>query len=351
MKYKVAVFTSTRAEYGLLRNLCKLLDSEKLFQLVIIVTGTHLEDEYGYTSDQIKKDGFSNLKLIKLSIKDDNNTAEITAQLIIKISKFFENFNPDFLIVLGDRYEALGAVYSAFLKKIKILHLHGGEETFGSLDNGFRNAISQLANLHFTSLEKHTKNLLNMGINKKNIFTVGPMVTDLLNCHKSITYSQFEKELNFKFGKFNIILTFHPESYINDYGLEKLKNIFKAIIELEANVLITYPNIDEGGSIIKAALIDFSEKNSDRCFLYKSLGSDLYISSLKLFDVVIGNSSSGIIEAPLIGIPSLNIGERQKGRSTFGKVYNLDGSYSLKDENTNIKFDKINHLEIHSIAN
>ena len=212
MKYKVAVFTSTRAEYGLLRNLCKLLDSEKLFQLVIIVTGTHLEDEYGYTSDQIKKDGFSNLKLIKLSIKDDNNTAEITAQLIIKISKFFENFNPDFLIVLGDRYEALGAVYSAFLKKIKILHLHGGEETFGSLDNGFRNAISQLANLHFTSLEKHTKNLLNMGINKKNILTVGPMFTDLLNCHKSITYSQFEKELNFKFGKFNIILTFHPES-------------------------------------------------------------------------------------------------------------------------------------------
>ena len=222
MKYKVAVLTSTRAEYGLLKNLCKLIESEKSLQLKIVVTGTHLEEEYGYTYDQIEKDGFKNLELINLSIKNIC-AGEIAANLIKKISIFFDSFKPDYFIILGDRYEALGAAYAAFLKKISIFHLHGGEQTIGSLDQGFRNAISQLANFHFTSQEIHTTNLINMGINKKRIITSGPMILDVLDSHKSISKYEFEKILGFKFGTFNAVLTFHPESYCEDYGIKKLK--------------------------------------------------------------------------------------------------------------------------------
>ena len=177
----------------MLKNLCQLIESDKSLQLKIVVTGTHLEKEYGFTYDQIKKDGFKNLELINLSIKKNISLGEIAANLIKKISIFFDSFKPDYFIVLGDRYEALGAVYAAFIKKISIFHLHGGEQTIGSLDQGFRNAISQLADFHFTSLEIHTKNLINMGINKKRIITSGPMILDVLNSHNSCSKDEFER--------------------------------------------------------------------------------------------------------------------------------------------------------------
>lgn len=346
MKKLIAVFTSTRAEYGLLRELCRKLDTDDSFELLLIVSGTHLDDEYGYTFNQIKKDGFSNFQLIDLDLGKNRNTSQISADLINKLSVCFETFNPEFLIVLGDRYEALGAVFSAYLKKIKIIHLHGGEETLGSLDNGFRNAISQLSFLHFTSADEHSKKLKEMGIKNENIFNSGPMILDLLNSHNPLNKEIFEKEINYKFGKLNVLLTFHPESFSNDYGIKKLKNLLNALIHLRANILITYPNIDEGGQNIKNLLVDFVMKNSHNAFLYTSLGTDLYLSSLKLFDIIVGNSSSGIIEAPLIGIPSLSIGDRQKGRKSFGKISYSNGSFDdicekiniLIDENRNSQF-------------
>lgn len=353
MKKLIAVFTSTRAEYGLLKQLCRQLDSDDIFELLLIVTGTHLDDEYGYTFNQIKKDGFSNFELIHLDLRNNRSTSQISADIIKEISSCFEYFNPEFLVVLGDRYEALGAAFSAYLKKIKIIHLHGGEETFGSLDNGFRNAISQLSALHFTSSEEHSNNLKGMGIKNENIFISGPMILDLFNSHILFDKKSFEKEINYKFGKLNVLLTFHPESFSNDYGIQKLNNLLKALIYFRANILITYPNIDEGGGDIKDVLIDFSLKNSQNCFIYPSLGTDLYLSSLKLFDLIVGNSSSGIIEAPLIGIPSLSIGDRQKGRKSFGKISHSNGSFydicekikCLTDDNSNSQLPRSLQIE------
>ncbi len=326
MKYKVVVFTSTRAEYGLLRELCKLLESDDLFEFTLLVTGTHLEKEFGYTFSEIDKDCFSNLELIDLNLKKNKSPSEISAILIKKISIFFSSLKPDFFIVLGDRYEALGAVFAAFLKKISIIHLHGGEVSTGSLDNGFRNAISQLSNFHFTSHQSHTNNLLKMGIKRNKIFTVGPMVIDVINSHNALNKLDFMRKINYKFGDFNILISFHPESYSDDFGIEKLISIFSTVIHLNSNVLITYPNIDQGSQLIKEELIKFARIDPKKYFIIPSLGNHNYLSSLKLFDVIIGNSSSGIIEAPIIGIPPINIGNRQKGRTAFGKVFNLEGS-------------------------
>ena len=319
---KIAVFTGTRAEYGLMKTLIKKLDGDEYFDLNLIVSSTHLDQKFGRTIQEINSDGIKPDCLIPISIQSlkKYNMSFQTAETIKGVSKALEKFNSDFLLVLGDRYETFGAAIAANLMGVKVIHLHGGETTLGALDNNFRHAITQLSEVHFTSAEKHSQKVKKMVGSNKYVFDVGPMAIDGILNLKSITKNEFEKKTGFIFGKTNFLLTYHSVTLSKDLGLTGLINLVEILEDLDCNLLFTNPNADVGSEKIKSIISNFVNKDIKKRFLISSLGHELYLNALILFDCVIGNSSSGIIEAPLIGTRVLNIGDRQKGRYRFGEV-------------------------------
>ena len=228
--------------------------------------------------------------------------------------------NPDYLIVLGDRFESFGAATAAHLLGIKIIHIHGGETTLGAIDDKLRHAISQLSTLHFTSAIKHKEKVEKMGHKQENVFNVGPMAIDgLLNMQK-YNREEFTVKTKFVFDKNNFLITYHPETIAKDLGINAFRNLLNVLNNINCNTLFTSPNADAGNELILEEIKKYISKNKLNAFFIPSLGQELYLNALRLFDCVIGNSSSGIIEAPLIGNTVINIGNRQKGRYRFGKV-------------------------------
>lgn len=322
---KIAVFTGTRAEYGLMKTLIKKLDGDEYFNLNLIVSSTHLDQKFGRTIQEINSDGIKPDCLIPISIQSlkKYNMSFQTAETIKGVSKALEKFKSDFLLVLGDRYETFGAAIAANLMGVKVIHLHGGETTLGALDDNFRHAITQLSEVHFTSAEKHSQKVKKMVGSNKYVFDVGPMAIDGILNLKSITKNEFEKKTGFIFGKKNFLITYHSVTLSKDLGLKGLKNLVEILEDLDCNLLFTNPNADVGSEKIKSIISNFVNNDIKKRFLISSLGHELYLNALILFDCVIGNSSSGIIEAPLIGTRVLNIGDRQKGRYRFGEVKDI----------------------------
>lgn len=322
---KIAVFTGTRAEYGLMKTLIKKLSISQEFDMKLIVSSTHLDSRFGYTIREIENDGikpsFSFPIKIDPSRKNDMNYQ--TADTIEGVTNALEKLKVDYLIVLGDRFETLAAVISANLMKIKVIHLHGGETTLGALDDKLRHAITQLSSIHFTSAELHKKKVETLMNKTENIFNVGPMVIDGIKSLKKISKKDFEKETGYKFGQKNFLVTFHPETLSNDLGLGCLNNVLLALEEFDCNTLFTSPNADKGSQKIKELIFSHISRGKSNRFFIPSLGHELYLNSLFLFDCVIGNSSSGLIEAPIIGTNVLNLGDRQKGRFKFGEVIDV----------------------------
>ena len=326
---RIALFTGTRAEYGLMRTLIlKLIDNNK-FDFNLLVSSTHLSERYGKTIKEIENDGVTFLH--KLPIKF-NNPRELdmsyqTADTIKVISKALNNIKPDYLILLGDRYETFAAASAAHLLGIKIVHLHGGETTLGAIDDKLRNAISQLSSIHFTSADIHKQKVQNMILSKKNIFDIGPLIIDGLLNFEKISKEQFEDKTGFNFQEKNFLITYHPETLSNDLGISGLDNLLKALLNFECNILFTSPNADKGSDIILDKIQNFVDKNKNNYFFVPSLGQILYLNALLLFDCIIGNSSSGINEACLLKKSVINIGNRQKGRYKFGQVIDAKSDY------------------------
>ncbi|KZR61081.1 UDP-N-acetylglucosamine 2-epimerase [Prochlorococcus sp. MIT 1306] len=342
----VAIFTATRAEYGLLRHLAMKLDREPKIDLNLIVSGTHLSARHGFTVQEIINDNISVDFKIPLLIDSLPlpSMAQLCAETLVGASKCLLTSKPDMIIILGDRYESYAAATAAHLECIPIAHLHGGETTEGAIDNKLRHAITQLSTWHFTSHEHYRDKVIKMGQPETHVFNIGPMALDNIMGCRIISKDEFENLTKYRFTNRNLLVTYHSETLSPDKGIIGFKNLLEAIKQIDCNVLFTHPNIDKGGEEILKLMTSFVNDNCHRSWCIPSLGHELYINSLRLFDVMAGNSSSGLIEAAYFQVKVLNIGNRQSGRIPFGDVTNT----STDKEEILEKLNKVCLQNLHS---
>jgi GDP/UDP-N,N'-diacetylbacillosamine 2-epimerase (hydrolysing) len=324
---KICVVTGSRAEFFILRNLILKIQKEKKIKSSLIVTGAHNLDLFGKTIDDIKKDKIIIKSIINLNIKSDkpNDIAKYLSFGIQKFSAQFLKDRPQLLLVLGDRYEIYSAVVAAYINRIPIAHIYGGETTQGSFDEGIRHSISKFSNIHFVSAEKYLNRLKQLGENKRFIFNVGSMGVEAIKSYKILKKQDIEKLLNIKFNKKNILVTFHPETSkskeINKNNLNKFLNSLGKL--RDTSIIITMPGADPYYKMILSAIKKFSSKNKN-VFFFKSLGHNYYFSLCRIVDFMIGNSSSGIIEMPSFKKGTINIGTRQLGRIQASSILNVN---------------------------
>ncbi len=353
MKKKILIVTSTRAEYGLLKKLIILMKKEKSFSTKLLVTGNHFEKKFGNTFNEIIQD---KLKIdYKINIKIGGDSAGEIAKYFSKQSEkvsfiLDQKFRPDLVILLGDRFEILSIASISKIYNIPICHLHGGETTEGSIDNKIRHAISKLSSLHFVSHNMHKRKLLKMGEKSNLIFNYGALgLNDLKNFN--LSKEKIEKKIKLSINKKTFVVTFHPETLNKTTNLT-ISNLLNALNKFKnVNFIFTCPNMDEDHAKVFVKIKSYVKKNKNSIFI-KSLGKQLYFNLLKIIDGVIGNSSSGIIEVPSFNIPTINIGDRQKGRLQSKTIYN-SGQNSMSIYNLiskiirrNIKFKGKNYKKI-----
>lgn len=314
---RICVATGTRAEYGLLKPLIDELKKYSNIQVQLLVTGTHLSPEFGLTYTQIERDEFIIDSKVEMLLSSD--TAEgITKSMglgMIGFSQELQKLKPDLLVILGDRFEMLSLASTALIFKIPIAHLHGGEITEGAYDDAIRHAITKLSHLHFTSTETYKNRVIQLGEHPETVFNVGAIGIDNVQKMKLLSRTELENELQISFGKWNYIVAFHPETLKDETVELQFMKLLSAIDRMEDSFFIfTKANADTGGRIINELMGDFVKQNSTRAVLFDSLGSLRYLSVVHNCTALVGNSSSGILEAPALDTPSINIGDRQKGR-------------------------------------
>ena len=321
---KYCVVTGSRAEYGLLKNLLLKIKKDKSIDLKLVVTGTHLSKFYGNTYKEILKDGFKIDKKIYLPIKSDNKRYEIpkiTGKAMEGFANTYRQLNPNIIILLGDRYEIFAAAFSALSMNIPIAHIHGGEKTLGSIDEHMRHSITKMSTLHFVSSNSHRKRVIQLGEMPKNIYHVGALAYESILAKKNINKKKFEEQLGFRLNKNNFLVTYHPETTKKSYNIKAFKNILNALDDVkDSNIIFTLSNADADGGSINKVIKSFVKKNKKKSIYFSSMGQDLYYCAIKYCDIVIGNTSSGIIEAPYFNTISINVGDRQKGRISANSV-------------------------------
>jgi UDP-hydrolysing UDP-N-acetyl-D-glucosamine 2-epimerase len=315
---KICVFTGTRAEYGLLRPLISALIATPLIATSLLVTGAHLSEAHGNTMDEISLDGLAAIEKVAILHGDDSDlgVAGAMGRGLALFAAALARLKPDLLVVLGDRYEALAVACAATVCKVPIAHLHGGELSLGAMDDVFRHAITKLSHLHFCSTEAYRNRVIRMGEHPERVFNVGALgVENALNA-PLLARTEVEARLGLRPGQEFAMMTFHPES-LDTAGNsdEQITALLGALGRLDRLVTIaTGANADAGGERLNARLAKEASIHPDRLRFRTSLGSTLYLSALKYCSLVIGNSSSGVIEAPSFGVPVIDIGSRQAGR-------------------------------------
>jgi len=314
-KKKIIVVTSSRADYGLLKNLIKKLFQSKKIKLHLSVTGTHLSLKHGKTINEILRDKVSVHSKIKIVINDSPmGISKAFSQSVVKFSELFIKQKPDLILILGDRFEILASVIAATLNRIPIAHVHGGEETVGAIDNVIRHSITKMAHVHFASINEYKKRIIQMGENPNLVFNVGAVGLEELNKYKFKTNKYFKKNYNIDFKKKSILVCFHPVTLEPFKEQIHIRKILLALKNLkDTNIIFTSPNADQGNNKIEKEIIKFS-KGKKNCFYIRSFGRSDFLSCLRLSNLMIGNSSSGIFEAPSLKTISINLGDRQQGR-------------------------------------
>ncbi len=315
-KRKVCVVTGTRAEYGLLYWLMKEIEADDSLDLQVIVTGMHLSPEFGLTYKEVEKE-FKIDKKIEMLLSSDTPVGISKSMGLAQISfaESYEELKPDIVVVLGDRYEIFSAAAAAMIARIPIAHIHGGEATEGLIDESIRHSITKMSHLHFTAAEDYRKRVIQLGEDPKRVFNVGGMGIENIKRLKLLNREEFEKSINFKFNKKNILVTFHPVTLENSTSKEQFQELLEVLDSLEeTSIIFTKANSDTDGRVINQMIDDYVSKNSNRAAAFASLGQLRYLSALQFMDAVVGNSSSGLIEAPSFKIGTINIGDRQKGR-------------------------------------
>ena len=347
---KICVVTGSRAEYGLLKNLLFLIKKEKLFKLQLLVTGTHLSKRHGLTVNNIVKDQFNIKNKVDLKLKKDDSSslANSMSNGLSKFVKIFEKNKPNLIILLGDRYEIFIACVAATLCRLPIAHIHGGEITKSLIDEAFRHSISKMSHLHFTATNEYKKRVIQMGEKPENVYCVGGLGVDNINFSNLYSKSELGKKLKIKFLKRIVIVTYHPETLKKNSSLLNLKNLFDALKTLrDTTIIFTMPNFDIESMVIYNLISKFTSKRKN-CYLFKTLGQKKYFSCLKYAELMIGNSSSGLLEMPTFKKFSINIGERQSGRIKAKSV--IDCSPKTKSIIKAIKF-SLNYTNKKKIKN
>ncbi len=324
MPRKICVVTGSRAEYGLLCWLMKEIKDDRELDLQIIATGTHLSPEFGLTYKIIEEDGFVIDEKVEMLLSSDTpvGVAKSIGLATIGFAGALDRLKPDILVLLGDRYEILAAAQAALVARIPVAHLHGGESTEGAIDEAVRHSVTKMAHLHFVAAEPYKKRVIQLGEDPDKIFVFGTPGLDSIKKIKLLSRDEFENAINFKLGKLNFLVTYHPVTLFSRLNHERaMKEIFKALDCFpDAKAIFTKPNSDTGGRIIALLIDEFVSRRPDKYVAFVSLGQLNYLSALKHIDVVIGNSSSGLIEAPAMKKPAVNLGVRQRGRLRASSV-------------------------------
>jgi GDP/UDP-N,N'-diacetylbacillosamine 2-epimerase (hydrolysing) len=335
IKKKICVVTGTRAEYGLFFPIMKKIQSSDRLELQVVATTMHFSEEFGNTYKQIEKDGFFIDEKIENLLSSDSKTsiAKSTGLATILLSDTFSRLNPDVVLILGDRFETHAAATTAMLMNIPIAHIHGGEITEGAVDEKIRHSITKMSSLHLTSTDEYRNRVIQMGEPSDMVFSVGaPGIDNIVNMNL-LSKSELEDELGWKFTGTTALFTFHSETLSTADPKEEIKKILEVIDNFNINVLFTNSNADNGGRVINNEIEEFASKDKEKYLVVKSLGQLKYLSAMSHLDFVIGNTSSGIIEAASFQKPVINIGSRQLGRLQSGNV--IDSTIENLEESIN----------------
>jgi UDP-hydrolysing UDP-N-acetyl-D-glucosamine 2-epimerase len=325
MKKRICFITGTRAEYGLLKPLIDKIRSDPAFKCNLIATGSHLSPEFGLTRTEIQRDKVPITETIEIVLSSDTpiGICKSMGLTLISIGETYARIKPDLIIVLGDRYEILCAVSAALIHKIPVAHISGGDVTEGAFDDSLRHAITKMSHVHFASTEEYRKRVIQMGEAPELVFNVGALGIDNIKNISLLSKHELAKELSIHFNKHNLLVTFHPVTLENKSTTVHFGNLLDALHGLkDTNMIFTKANSDTGGRSINRMIDHFVAKHPTNSFVFTSMGQKRYLSTMKSVDAVVGNSSSGIVEAPSFKIGTINIGDRQKGRIQARSVIN-----------------------------
>ncbi len=317
MKRKICVVTGTRAEYGLLCRLMQEIQSDGRMELQIIATGAHLSPEFGMTYREIENAGFVINEKVEMLLSSDTpvGVTKSMGLALVGFADAFARLMPDIVVVLGDRYEILAAAEAAMVANIPIAHIHGGEITAGAIDDSMRHAITKMAQLHFVAAPEYRKRVLQLGENPAHVYEVGAVGIDNIVGMALMPLRELEESLQFPLGDKFFLVTYHPVTIEAARQTDALQNLFDALdLFPDYRILITKSNSDAGGREINRRLDEYTAARKERAACYASLGQLRYLSAMKYASAVVGNSSSGLLEAPVLKKPTVNIGSRQQGR-------------------------------------
>lgn len=324
---KICVFTGTRADYGLLKPLMEEIEQDSELQLQLLVSGMHLANEFGNTYRLVEVDGFSIDE--KIATLDDEDSAVGTCKSISRgitgYAEAFTRLQPELLVLLGDRSEAFAAATAALICQIPIAHLHGGETTQGAYDEAFRHSISKMSQLHFVSTEVYRQRVIQLGEVPVSVHNVGAIGLEYLDKENFLDRKKLEESINFRFGEKNVLVTFHPVTLEQGSAVEQFKQLLAALNQLNGSkIIFTKANADPEGRTINRMIDQYVATHPQKTIAFTSMGHLRYLSCLRIVDLVIGNSSSGILEAPSFGVPTVNIGDRQKGRIKAASIIDCE---------------------------
>lgn len=322
---KICVVTGSRAEYGLLSCLMEGVRDDEVLELQVVATGMHLSPEFGLTYHVIEEDGFTIDAKVEMLLSSDTpvGTAKSIGLGVIGFADAFERLRPDLLVLLGDRFEIFAAAQAALVSRIPIAHIAGGDTTEGAFDEAIRHSITKMSHLHFVTNEDAARRVRQLGEAPELVYNVGSPGLDQIRRLKLLGRDELCQQLDFRFRKRNILVTFHPVTLQSQPAHEQFQELLMALAELgsDTGIIITKPNADTGGKVL-IGMIDKFVASHDNAHAYTSLGQLRYLSTLAQVDAVVGNSSSGLYEAPSFKIPTINIGDRQKGRLQADSVIN-----------------------------
>ncbi len=314
---KICVFTGTRAEYGLLKPLLYRIYSDDDLELQLIVSGTHLSPEFDYTYRTIESDGFVIDEKVEMILSSDTPTGICTSMGLglIGYCGAIQRLSPDIIVILGDRYEAFVMAATATVCRVPVAHIHGGELTQGAIDEAFRHSITKMSHLHFASTEEYRKRIIQLGEQPINVFDVGAIGLDNIRELKLLTKEELESDIGFDLTEKYCLVTYHPVTLEKSTAQDQFEELLAAFDMLPSvKIIFTKANADTGGRIINKMIDEYVSINYERSVAFTSMGQLRYLSAMKYSSAVVGNSSSGIIEAPDFMVPTVNIGDRQKGR-------------------------------------
>ncbi|MDY3663680.1 MAG: UDP-N-acetylglucosamine 2-epimerase [Campylobacter sp.] len=316
MKRKICVVSTSRADYGLLFWLLKEIEKSRFLELSLLLSGSHLEERLGLTYKEVQRD-FKHFYKVPLGLENDDETALCLAFSagVAGFSKVLEQIKPDIMVLLGDRYEMLSAGVAGMLRAVPLAHIHGGESTQGAIDEGIRHALTKMSHIHFCATSLYKRRIIQLGENPARVYNVGGLGVENIKRLELLSKKDFENSLGFKLGKKNILVTFHPQTIEKKSASKQFSQILNALDSLkDTHFIFTGANADNGGKIINEMTQSYCLKNPKKAIFAISLGQLRYLSAIKHADIVLGNSSSGISEAPSLKKATINIGNRQKGR-------------------------------------